>query len=56
MRISFGGGASEVGASFLMLQLDGKNIVLDCGVRMSGDAMPDFKRITLPNFRPTILR
>ena len=42
MKLSFGGGASEVGASFLMLQLDGENIALDCGVRMSGDAMPDF--------------
>jgi Cft2 family RNA processing exonuclease len=45
MKLSFGGGASEVGASFLMLQLDGKNIALDCGVRMSGDAMPDFQVI-----------
>ncbi|MDR2179669.1 MAG: MBL fold metallo-hydrolase [Synergistaceae bacterium] len=45
MKLSFGGGASEVGASFLMLQLDGKNIALDCGVRMSGDPMPDFQII-----------
>ena len=42
MKLAFGGGASEVGASFLLLQLDGKNIALDCGVRMSGDPLPDF--------------
>ena len=45
MKLSFGGGASEVGASFLMLQLDGRNIALDCGVRMSGDSLPDFQII-----------
>jgi len=42
MKLAFGGGASEVGASFLLIQIDGKNIALDCGVRMSGDVLPDF--------------
>ncbi|MCL1914229.1 MAG: MBL fold metallo-hydrolase [Eubacteriaceae bacterium] len=45
MKLSFGGGASEIGASFLMLQLDGMNIALDCGVRMAGDMLPDLSII-----------
>ncbi|MCL2163341.1 MAG: MBL fold metallo-hydrolase, partial [Oscillospiraceae bacterium] len=45
MKLSFGGGASEIGASFLLLRIDGKNIALDCGVRMSEDPMPDFQII-----------
>ena len=43
MQIIFGGGASEVGASFAVLRIDNKNIALDCGVRMNGNnIMPDF--------------
>ena len=45
MKIIFGGGASEVGASFIMVRIDGKNIVLDCGIRMSGDPLPDLNAI-----------
>ena len=45
MVLTFGGGASEIGASFLMLQLDGKNIALDCGIRMGEDSLPDFQII-----------
>jgi len=43
MRMIFGGGASEVGASFAVLRIDNKNIALDCGIRMNGNnIMPDF--------------
>ncbi|MDR1541589.1 MAG: MBL fold metallo-hydrolase [Clostridiales bacterium] len=46
MKIMFGGGASEVGASFILLQIDGKNIALDCGIRMARDnSLPDFSQI-----------
>jgi predicted metal-dependent RNase len=46
MKLTFCGGASEVGASFLLLQIDNKNIVIDCGIRMSGgNTMPDFSSL-----------
>ncbi len=47
MKITFCGGAQEVGASCYLLKLDGKNILLDCGIRMKGgkDSLPDFSRI-----------
>lgn len=47
MQILFCGGAGEVGASCFLLQVDGKNILLDCGIRMSGgrDSLPDFRMI-----------
>ncbi len=35
MKIGFCGGAGEVGASCIFINIDGKNIVLDCGIRMS---------------------
>ncbi|TDT51040.1 MBL fold metallo-hydrolase [Fonticella tunisiensis] len=43
MKITFCGGAGEVGASCILLNLDGKNILLDCGVRPKGgkDSLPD---------------
>ena len=34
MDITFCGGAREVGASCYLIKLDGKNILLDCGIRM----------------------
>lgn len=47
MKITFCGGAGEVGASCYLVKIDGKNILLDCGIRMKGgkDALPDFRRI-----------
>jgi len=43
MQLTFGGGASEVGASFIVLKIDDKNIALDCGIRMNtNDSLPDF--------------
>jgi Cft2 family RNA processing exonuclease len=48
MKIAFCGGAGEVGASCFLVQMDEKNILLDCGVRLksgSKDILPDFRKI-----------
>ncbi len=46
MRITFCGGAKEVGASCLLLRIDGRSILLDCGIRLhSQDNLPDFRSI-----------
>lgn len=46
MQVTFCGGAGEVGASCILVQIDGKNIVLDSGIRMKGsDPLPSFRRI-----------
>ena len=45
MQITFLGGAHEVGASCVYIELAGKKIVFDCGMRMGKvkDTMPDFR-------------
>lgn len=45
--LSFLGGAYEVGASCILLQIHSKNILLDCGIRQSSskDVLPDFRMI-----------
>lgn len=47
MDITFCGGAGEVGASCYLVQMEGKNLLLDCGIRMSRtkDVLPDFSLI-----------
>ncbi|MCL1802856.1 MAG: MBL fold metallo-hydrolase [Eubacteriaceae bacterium] len=46
MQLVFGGGALEVGASFLLAKVDGLNIAMDCGVRMeAGNQLPDLSII-----------
>ncbi|AEF18117.1 beta-lactamase domain protein [Thermoanaerobacterium xylanolyticum LX-11] len=47
MKFYFCGGASEVGASCYLVNIDGKNILLDCGIRMASgkDNLPDFQLI-----------
>ncbi|SKC49339.1 MBL fold metallo-hydrolase [Maledivibacter halophilus] len=47
MKINFCGGAREVGASCYLINIDNKNILLDCGIRMKGgkDSLPDFRQI-----------
>lgn len=47
MKLSFLGGACEVGASCILLRLDGKNILMDSGIRQSAakDPLPDFRTI-----------
>ncbi|MDP4179935.1 MAG: MBL fold metallo-hydrolase, partial [Bacillota bacterium] len=47
MKVGFCGGAAEVGASCIMLNLDGKNIILDCGMRIgsSKEYLPDLGMI-----------
>jgi len=46
MDITFCGGAREVGASCYLVKIDGRNILLDCGIRMKGsDNLPDFRLI-----------
>ena len=41
MKIYFCGGSSEVGASCIFIELNNRRILLDCGMRMKGDRMPD---------------
>ena len=47
MKIVFCGGAGEVGASCILVKIGGRNIVLDCGIRMGAarDQMPDMRSI-----------
>ena len=44
MKISFCGGCEEVGASCLLLQVEGRNLLFDSGIRFgSRDRLPDFR-------------
>lgn len=45
--LSFLGGAYEIGASCILLQINNKNILLDSGIRQSStkDVLPDFRTI-----------
>ena len=45
MRLFFCGGAGEVGASCILVEIAGKRILLDCGMRMKGDALPDLQTV-----------
>jgi uncharacterized protein len=46
MKILFSGGSSEVGASCVFIKIDGKNLVIDCGIRMTtSDQLPDLQLI-----------
>lgn len=47
MKISFLGGAHEVGGSCILLKIYNKNILLDSGIRQSAskDPLPDFRTI-----------
>ncbi|WP_096230854.1 hypothetical protein [Thermoanaerobacterium sp. RBIITD] len=45
MKLIFCGGANEVGALCYLIKIYGKNILLDCGIRMSSskDNLLDFQ-------------
>ena len=45
MKLYFCGGADEVGASCILLEIENKKILLDCGMRMKKDPLPDFQTI-----------
>lgn len=47
MKLGFCGGAAEVEVSCIMLKLDDKNIVLDCGMRMGStqEYLPDLRMV-----------
>ncbi|MBE6042785.1 MAG: MBL fold metallo-hydrolase [Clostridium thermopalmarium] len=47
MKLNFLGGAAEIGASSILVNIDGKNILLDCGIRQGGnkDPLPDLRTI-----------
>lgn len=47
MKLSFLGGAYEVGGSCILLSIDNKKILLDCGIRQgtTKDPLPDFSII-----------
>ncbi len=48
MKLIYLGGALEVGASSILIQLNHKNILLDCGIRQkkTKDKLPEFSRIS----------
>jgi Cft2 family RNA processing exonuclease len=54
MKIIFLGGADEVGASSTLIEIAGKHILVDCGIRpspkarggLAGDLLPDLEQIT----------
>ncbi len=47
IRVSFLGGASEIGASSALVQVAGTSVLIDAGVRFrSGDALPDLDQLT----------
>lgn len=50
MEVVYLGGANEVGASSILVKINEKNILLDCGIRQSKnkDKLPDFSII--PDF------
>ena len=47
MKLVYLGGANEVGATSILLELDGYKILLDCGIRQkkNKDNLPDFSSI-----------
>lgn len=47
MKLTFLGGACEVGASCILLSTADKNILLDCGIRQKAnvDVLPDFRTL-----------
>ena len=45
MKLFFCGGSSEVGASCILVEIQERRILLDCGMRMKGDRMPDLNMI-----------
>jgi len=47
MKLSFLGGAYEVGASCILFKIDNQNILMDSGIRQSAskDPLPDFRTI-----------
>src|SRR3990172_12174161 len=53
MKITFLGGADEVGASCTLIEIAGKHILVDAGIRpspkarwgLAGDALPDLSQI-----------
>lgn len=49
MKITFAGGAMEVGASCIYIHSGGKGVLLDAGIRQSSgkDPLPDFRAIQL---------
>ena len=43
MEITFLGGGNEIGASSALVEIGARRILVDCGVRMTGDnVLPDF--------------
>ncbi len=45
MQVFFLGGASEVGATCTLVEIAGKRILIDCGMRMKGDSLPDLQTV-----------
>lgn len=52
MRITFLGGGDEIGASSAIVEIGSRRVLVDCGIRMSGDhRLPDLAALTSPEFK-----
>ena len=52
MKISFFGGANEVGASCTSIEIEGRHILVDAGIRMNVDQaeqLPDLDKVGMPD-------
>lgn len=51
MRITFLGGGDEIGASSAIVEIGSGRVLVDCGIRMSGEhRLPDLAALTSPEF------
>lgn len=45
MKITFCGASGEIGASCILVEVENKKLLLDSGIRLSGEPLPDFRTI-----------
>jgi Cft2 family RNA processing exonuclease len=45
MKITFCGASGEIGASCILVEIESKKILLDSGIRLSGEPLPNFRTI-----------
>ena len=54
MKLTFLGGANEVGASSTLIEIDGYRVLVDAGIRMNHEhgndsPLPDFNKVGMPD-------
>jgi Cft2 family RNA processing exonuclease len=45
MKITFCGASGEIGASCILVEVENKRVLLDSGIRLSGEPLPNFRTI-----------